>query len=234
MAVTPLYNSMDSPEKVFPPITNRLIFVGAGDLASEVFGWMAASSFLSNVDNVCFIDDSVTSLSIAGRDLVCLGSVDNFYPQDGDKLIATISSPIARSYLVEKLLARGCDFLSFIDPSVKISVGSVIGCGCIVLPYALISTPSGTPTQGDYDRPQLKPLDTDSPVMLPILTQANRQAAFRPPSRRGHRHQHPSVGAFMRLVITSGAFRTIRSSAPSLQPYPAQVASLPLALPYPA
>ena len=142
MAVTLLYNSMDSPEKGFPPIANRLIFVGAGDLASEVFGWMAASSFLSNVDNVCFIDDSVTSLSIAGRDLVCLGSVDNFYPQDGDKLVATISSPIARSTLVEKLLARGCDFLSFIDPSVKISVGSLIGCGCIVLPYALISNES--------------------------------------------------------------------------------------------
>lgn len=133
---------MDSPNKVFSPIAKRLIFVGAGDLASEVFGWMTTSGFLSNVDKVCFIDDSVTSLSIAGSYLVYLGTIDDFYPQDDDKLVSTIASPVARSTVVEKLLARGCVFLSFIDPSVKISVGSVIGSGCIVLPYALISNDS--------------------------------------------------------------------------------------------
>ncbi len=133
---------MDSMDKVFPPIAKRLIFVGAGDLAAEVYGWMATSDFLCDVDKVCFIDDKVTSLSIGGSDLVSLGSIDDYYPLDGDKLIATISSPIARSALVQKLLARGCIFLSFIDPSVKISLGVVIGIGCIILPYALISNDS--------------------------------------------------------------------------------------------
>ena len=127
MVDTLLYNNMDSKDKVFSPIAKRLIFVGAGDLASEVLGWMAASGFLSDVDKVCFIDDSVTSLSVAGSCLVYLGTIDDFYPQDDDKLIATIASPIARSTVVEKLLARGCAFLSFIDPSVKVSVGLQLG-----------------------------------------------------------------------------------------------------------
>ncbi len=143
MVDTLLYNSMDdSPEAVFPCVAKRLIFVGAGDFATEVFGWMASSGFLYNIDYLCFIDDSVTSLSIAGRNLLYLGNIHDFYPENGDKFVATIASPTARSSLVEKLLARGCLFLSYIDPSVKISLASVVGRGCIILPYSLISNDS--------------------------------------------------------------------------------------------
>jgi len=125
----------------------RLIIVGAGDLGREVLGWMLSSGSLSDFSKLFFIDDSVTSLNIIGHDLVWLGNVNDFYPVDGDQLVAAIASPITRSIIVEKLLSRGCEFISYIDPSAKFSLGSQVGQGCIILPYSLVSNDS---TIGDF------------------------------------------------------------------------------------
>lgn len=123
-------------------MTNRLILVGAGDLGREVLGWMISSGSLSDASKLCFIDDSVTSLKIIGYNLVYLGTVDSFYPIDGDQFVAAIASPIPRSVIVNKLLSRGCEFISYIDPSAKVSLGSQVGQGCIILPYSLVSIDS--------------------------------------------------------------------------------------------
>lgn len=142
MGDTRLYKSMDVPDTVFSPVAKRLIFVGAGDLAGEVLGWLATSGLLFNVEQLYFIDDSISCLKTASYDLTYLGTIDGFYPIDGDQLIASIASPITRSTIVEKLLSRGCVFASYIDPSVRVSSGSQVGQGCIIFPYALISNDS--------------------------------------------------------------------------------------------
>lgn len=118
----------------------RLILVGAGDLAREVAGWIFSSdsSFLQGRD-FCFIDDNVTQLSIGPYVLKHLGSIDNFFPVDGDELIVAVASPSVRSIIVDKLSARGSVFVSYIHPSVIISAGARIGKGVLLLPSSLVS-----------------------------------------------------------------------------------------------
>jgi sugar O-acyltransferase (sialic acid O-acetyltransferase NeuD family) len=124
-------------------MSNRLIFVGAGDLGREVFAWMLSSGYaLASVADFCFIDDNVNSLSVGGVDLCYLGSIDSFFPVDSDQLVAAIGSPVVRSVTVEKLLSRSCNFVSYIHPSVHVSLGSMIGQGCILLPHSLVSRDS--------------------------------------------------------------------------------------------
>ena len=142
MEDTRLYKTFSSPYLVFSYMAKRLIIVGAGDLGREVLGWMLSSGSLSDASELFFIDDSVTSLNIIGYDLVCLGSIDGFYPVDGDQLVAAIASPITRSIIVEKLLSRGCQFTSYIDPTARLSLGSRVGQGCILMPYSLVSNDS--------------------------------------------------------------------------------------------
>jgi len=124
-------------------MTQRLILVGAGDLAKEVYSWMLCDGTPFCADTKpCFIDDKVSDLRIGDTELAYLGSASNFYPEEGDEFIATIASPELRSNIVEKLLACGCEFKSYIHPSAQVSRGSRLGKGCIMLPYSLASNDS--------------------------------------------------------------------------------------------
>ena len=124
-------------------MTHRLVLVGAGEFGREVFAWMLSSGYASNSGaDFCFIDDNVTTLSICDVDLTYLGGIDSFFPLGGDQLVAAIASPAARSVIVEKLLSRNCNFVSYVHPSVHVSLGSRIGQGCILLPNSLVSRDS--------------------------------------------------------------------------------------------
>jgi sugar O-acyltransferase (sialic acid O-acetyltransferase NeuD family) len=124
-------------------MTNRLILVGAGELGREVFAWMLSSGYAFNSGaDFCFIDDNVNSLNICNVELICLGGINSFFPLGGDQLVAAIASPVVRSVIVEKLLSRSCNFVSYVHPSVHVSLGSTIGQGCILLPNSLVSRDS--------------------------------------------------------------------------------------------
>ena len=121
----------------------RIILVGAGDLGKEVAGWMLSSdSAFSWEREYCFIDDNVTELTVGTYSLRCLGSVDDFYPDKDDELVAAVASPSVRAIIVKKLARRGSNFVSYIHPSVRLSVGVKIGRGVIMLPFSLVSVDS--------------------------------------------------------------------------------------------
>ena len=121
----------------------RLIFVGAGDFAREVCAWMLSSRSISaEATDICFIDDATSVFRAGCRNLTYLGTIDTFFPLPGDQLVPTISSPLSRSLVVHKLLSRSCTFISYLHPSVHVSLGSSIGQGCILLPNSLISNDS--------------------------------------------------------------------------------------------
>ena len=129
-------------------MSKRLIMVGAGDLCKEVVGWMLSSdSAPSGQREYCFIDDSVSELVVGDYTLKCLGTVEDFSPTCEDELVAAVASPKTRSVLVEKLSLRGANFISYVHPSVAVSVGVKIGKGVIMLPYSLVSVDSAI---GDF------------------------------------------------------------------------------------
>ena len=121
----------------------RIILVGAGDLAKEVAGWMLSSDStpLGELE-YCFIDDNVSHLTVGPNSLKYLGTVEDFFPASGDELIAAVASPKVRSTIVNRLTSRGSTFISYIHPSVSVSVGVRLGMGVIMLPYSLASADS--------------------------------------------------------------------------------------------
>ena len=122
---------------------NRLILVGAGDLGREVAGWILSSDFSSSkIQELFFIDDNVEELTVGDHSLKYLGPIVDFFPFEGDELIASIASPSVRSIVVEKLAERGSIFASYIHPSVLLSSGAKIGRGVLMLPYSLVSNDS--------------------------------------------------------------------------------------------
>ena len=100
-----------------------------------------------NGRNLCYIDDSVKEFNVADFALTYLGSVADYLPADCDELIVTVASPTVRSMLVDKLVPKGSNFVSYVHPSVVLSAGAKIGKGVIILPYSLVSNDS---TIGDF------------------------------------------------------------------------------------
>lgn len=122
-------------------MAKRLILVGAGDLGKEVIGWILASASLDLNTNttLCFIDDYVKSMTVAGIHIAYIGSIVDYSPAEGDQLLVAVANPTARSAIVPDLLSRGCELVSYIHPSVQISTDTKIGQGCILLPNSVVS-----------------------------------------------------------------------------------------------
>lgn len=121
-------------------MTRRLVFVGAGDLGREILGWMLhANPSLSSEAKLCFIDDNIDHMSAAGLSLTSLGSIEDFFPQPEDEVVFSIANPLTRKHIVSNLTSRNCNAASFVHPSVIRSLTSVLGTGCILLPYSILS-----------------------------------------------------------------------------------------------
>ena len=121
-------------------MTKRLIFVGGGDLGREILAWMLhASPSLSSEVKLCFIDDNIDCMSAAGLSLDFLGSIEGFIPQSTDEIVFSIANPLTRKHIVSALASRNCNAVSFVHPTVIRSLTSVIGTGCILLPYSILS-----------------------------------------------------------------------------------------------
>jgi sugar O-acyltransferase (sialic acid O-acetyltransferase NeuD family) len=121
-------------------MARRLVFVGAGDLGREILAWMLhANPSLPSEVMLCFVDDNTDCMSAAGLSLANLGSIDCFYPQSEDEVVFSIANPIIRKHIVSNLSSRNCNAASFVHPSVIRSLTSVLGTGCILLPYSILS-----------------------------------------------------------------------------------------------
>jgi sugar O-acyltransferase (sialic acid O-acetyltransferase NeuD family) len=129
-------------------MTKRLIFVGGGDLGREILAWMLhANPSLSSEVKLCFIDDSIDCMSAAGLSLDFLGSIEGFIPLSNDEIVFSMANPLTRKHIVSALASRNCNAASFVHPSVIRSLTSVIGTGCILLPYSILSENAHV---GDY------------------------------------------------------------------------------------
>ena len=129
-------------------MTKRLVFVGAGDLGREILAWMLhANPSLSSEVKLCFVDDNADCMSAAGLSLAPLGSVEDYIPKPEDEIVFSIANPPSRRLTVSTLTSRNCNAASFVHPSVIRSSTSMLGTGCILLPYSILSENAHV---GDY------------------------------------------------------------------------------------
>lgn len=120
----------------------NLIIIGVGGFAREIY-WHAQDSLGFGVDWQIkgFLDGDV-KLAAEEYELLpdkVLGDVDNYKICADDVFTCAVGTPHARKILVEKVLARGGEFINVISKLAKIIPTAEIGRGVIISPYVGIS-----------------------------------------------------------------------------------------------
>lgn len=120
----------------------NLIIIGVGGFAREVY-WHAQDSIGYGVDWTIkgFLDGDV-KLAAAEYELLpaeVLGDVDSYEICADDVFTCAVGSPKVRRQLIEKISARGGQFINIISKLAKIIPTARLGHGVIVSPYVGIS-----------------------------------------------------------------------------------------------
>ena len=119
----------------------RLLFVGAGSLARELFSWIkVGTGDLESYRKAGFLSDDARLLDgFPQYTPGVISSVDNYQPEEGDLLVMAISSPTDKLRVAGLLEAKGGRFLTFVHPSVQLAEWVNIGRGVVICPNAVIS-----------------------------------------------------------------------------------------------
>ena len=99
--------------------SNRLILVGGGAFARELICWIEDEVDSGIGQRVTgFLDDNPKALEKFSYpyNQKWISTIDDYLPQEGDKLLMTISDPLAKPLIVEKLKKKGAKFTSLFIP----------------------------------------------------------------------------------------------------------------------
>lgn len=117
----------------------RFILVGGGAFARELIGWAEHGALEGEALISAFLDDSPNALDGFGYQLDYLGTIDDFQPSAGDRLIMAIGDPGHKRRIAEMLKSRGAQFAQLVHPSAVVSRTAQLGEGVVLCPQALVS-----------------------------------------------------------------------------------------------
>ena len=127
---------------------NKLIIVGASGFAREMV------KYIEDINNVSptwrllgFLDDNSHALDGYPCDYHVIGSIEDWLPSKDENFVCALAFPKIKKMVVEKLESRGAHFVTIIHPSAMIHGHCVIGKGCVITPYSVISANASV---GDY------------------------------------------------------------------------------------
>lgn len=120
----------------------NLIIIGVGGFAREIY-WHAqnASGFGVDWQIKGFLDGNV-KLAAEEYELLpekVLGDVDTYEICADDVFTCAVGTPQVRKVLVEKILARGGEFINIISKLAKIIPTAELGRGVVISPYVGVS-----------------------------------------------------------------------------------------------
>lgn len=119
----------------------RLLIVGAGGFGREMSHWVR-----QHPDHGVrwtfggFLDDNAAALDGFSRDPGVVGTIRDYAPSAGDLLVCALGLPRPKKAVVEALLARGAEFLTFVHPAATIGGHVTLGEGTVVCPGAVLSS----------------------------------------------------------------------------------------------
>lgn len=119
----------------------RLLIVGAGGFGREVFHWVRQHPDHGRLWQVeGFLDDKPDALAGYDYNPGIVGSVRDYQASPDDLLVVGLALPRIKKAVVEHLLSRGGEFLTFVHPSVVMGGNVRIGRGTFVCPGAVITS----------------------------------------------------------------------------------------------
>jgi len=119
----------------------NLIIVGAGGLGREIYSWLSQEiKEKPNYKINGFIDDNLNALDKFDYPVKVIGTITNYQPKPGEKLILSILDPKAKKRIVRSLSKKGAKFFKLIHPTAIIGKNVNIGEGCIICPNCVLSS----------------------------------------------------------------------------------------------
>lgn len=119
-----------------PARKGRLLIIGGGGFGHEVASW-AKDCYAAGTQPVVegYLDDSDRGPFGSGAPFI--GTITDYTPQPGDKLLLAIGAPDTKRKLVELLRPRGAQFATLIHPTAIIGTNCCHDEGVIICPLAM-------------------------------------------------------------------------------------------------
>ncbi|MFN7341348.1 MAG: acetyltransferase [Opitutia bacterium] len=119
----------------------RLLIVGAGGFGREVFHWVRQHPDHGKLWQIAgFLDDKGTALEAYDYSPGIVGTIKDYRATPGDLLVVGLALPKVKKAVVDHLLSRGAEFLTFVHPSVVLGGNVKMGRGTFVCPGAVITS----------------------------------------------------------------------------------------------
>ena len=117
----------------------EIVIVGAAGFGREVYQW-AQDVFPSTEYRVKgFLSNDLQELEGYGLDSGMLGNEDAYEIQKEDVFLVALGNIDTKKRVVERLKARGAQFLTLIHPTAIVVPTARIGEGVMICPFALVS-----------------------------------------------------------------------------------------------
>lgn len=117
-----------------------LYILGAGGFGRELFHWLRQHPDCGKAWEIAgFLDDNAEALKGFDYAPGVVGSVMAYKPKSGDLLVCSISMPKVKRPVVEGLLARGAEFLTFVHPRATVGGNVRLGRGTILCPGVIVT-----------------------------------------------------------------------------------------------
>ena len=114
----------------------RLIIVGGGGFGHEVASWAADCHAAASLPPASgYLDDE--DRGPLGRGVPHIGSVADYQPAEGDRLLLAVGAPDTKRKLVDLLRPRGALFATLIHPTAIIGSNCRHDEGVIICPLAM-------------------------------------------------------------------------------------------------
>lgn len=118
----------------------RVILVGGGAFGRELAGWAEQGALEGGARITAFLDDDAAALDGFGYAFEHLGSIDDFQPRAGDRLLMAIGDPGHKRRIAQQLKARGARFARLVHASAVVARTAQLGEGVVLCPLAVVST----------------------------------------------------------------------------------------------
>ena len=120
----------------------KLIIVGAGGFGREVLSYCFGMEARSKEWEIAgFLDDNPQALEGYPYDWPILGTIKDYLPKDDEIFVMGIGFPIQQKMAIAKTLVnKGADFLTLIHRTAEVGLNTVIGQGCVMAPFSLLSS----------------------------------------------------------------------------------------------
>jgi len=120
----------------------QLIIVGAGGFGREVYSYaLYVQAVRKDWEILGFIDDNLEALSGYTRRPPIIGKICDYQPKDEEIFTLGLGLPTSQKLaLVKNLQEKGAQFISLIHPYAGINVFATVGRGCVIAPWASLSS----------------------------------------------------------------------------------------------